>query len=1345
MTQSSASNNIAVQRSGKQPVKDWRYYTSLLLRRLWGTAAVLLVSLAVLISVLRYSLPYMDSQKHYLENWLFEEYGTEVKIGYISAMWKGKGPAIVLKDLTIGNSPDSPISLLVDETQIELDFWSSVKQQQIQSQRFNLIGLSLQVDIPRIEGGEGENFPILDALQTLFLEQLERFSVSDSEVLLRNRVAEQKFQIQQLSWLNDGERHQGVGQMRVAELARNSARFILDLYGSPEDFAGTFYAEAEDLDLAPWIKAVLPTEYELQRSRGNFKFWAGLDNTRLTYVQAHLAESQFGWQSQDKQQRTSADLMKGDFYALPGANGWDLYLDDLTLIVNEKVFSSSWQGALTQNNEVIINAASPLNLAPLLPLVGVVLGESIDAELFALNPQITIEKANFYLSNQHQGAMLSFADLSIAETDTSPGINAFTGDVYWLDSKGYFTLNSIHNYLASKDLLGYLLPYDQLSIEAYLDLTDEGNYLYLPSVALQNANLSVQQSMRYDFENERLSAQVQLQDTNVEVLKGYFPDLMGSETRAWLKRALKQGEVKGATAMWHGSLSTFPFAAGEGIFQAGLNIEDLTLKYDTDWPALEQASVYLLFENESMEIRNASGEIAGIALNNASAVIPVLGEGSHIDIDAHGRGTGLQLTEMFQQSSLQDTVGNALEYAKISGDVAAQLNLHVPLTGENILATADVDFAGNVIEIPRLDMELSDVTGRLQVANEVLKAENISAKLLGQAINLSADTAQKEEGYGADISFHGDWDIQKLVTPFHSQLAKYVEGQTTWRGQLGLLFPEEGYKYSLLLNSQLGGVASTLPNPAQKNAEQKLPFYLDSEGDQRASSVRVLLGRDIKFNGILPHDTVQFSRAHMSLGGDNFVGMGLGFSVSADLENLDYGQWHQFVNDLVAGLPESGNPIISAPQRIFIESQNLDFMGRRFNNVEVLAKNRDAWWEMQINADQARADALLYKDWLERGLEVNADFIKLQSEEGDTSKTADTETSGSNSSISAVYDAFDRNALPPIAFNCQQCGFGTYDVGKIKMEASPGSQGMRIDTLQIQMRDGNLTASGDWFIGKDTNSTRLQGTFDSDDFGAFLKAFNFDSGIRDSDAEMEFDLSWKSTPYDFNEASLAGNLDWQLGDGYLTEISDNGARLLSVLSLESLLRKLTLDFRDVFAKGFFFDNMQGTFQLSDGIVNTKDTFIDGAAAGVTIKGNTDLVNNKLNYVVNVNPKLTSNLPVLIAWMVNPATAVAALAFDEVFTSANVVSGIQYSLTGSLKEPQITLLEQTSKVVELPAQNRLPQTVPGTIPGGPGEEPKTETNPPSGDPASNSELYKPPYITPVGDSDNSTEDKEKTQS
>ena len=66
---------------------------------------------AVAISVVRYTLPYMDGQKHRLEQWVEGQYGVEINIGTITAQWKGAGPAIVLEDLQLVQNAQSPLSL----------------------------------------------------------------------------------------------------------------------------------------------------------------------------------------------------------------------------------------------------------------------------------------------------------------------------------------------------------------------------------------------------------------------------------------------------------------------------------------------------------------------------------------------------------------------------------------------------------------------------------------------------------------------------------------------------------------------------------------------------------------------------------------------------------------------------------------------------------------------------------------------------------------------------------------------------------------------------------------------------------------------------------------------------------------------------------------------------------------------------------------------------------------------------------------------------------------------------------------------------------------------------------
>ncbi len=147
-------------------------------------------------------------------------------------------------------------------------------------------------------------------------------------------------------------------------------------------------------------------------------------------------------------------------------------------------------------------------------------------------------------------------------------------------------------------------------------------------------------------------------------------------------------------------------------------------------------------------------------------------------------------------------------------------------------------------------------------------------------------------------------------------------------------------------------------------------------------------------------------------------------------------------------------------------------------------------------------------------------------------------------------------------------------------------------------------------------------------------------------------------------------------------MSDKGSRIFTLFSLNSLVRKLSLDFRDVFAKGFFYDDMGGTLSIVNGKAYTDDTEIDGGAGEIEITGFTDLNTGGLNYNVSFAPNVTGNLPFLVYFLATPPTALAALAIDQVLTSAKVISNVNY------------------RDISLPAQN-------APVPANPQDRPLTE--------------------------------------
>lgn len=1252
----------------KKPV----YYLSYILRKLWTLSAVLLVTLAVLLSLLRYSLPYMDSKKHWLEDYINQQYGTDLKIGSISAAWQGTGPAIVLRDVALNGQNDSPIQLNIRETEIELDFWGSVKNGNIQSQRFNLDGLTLSLDIPRLESGDSE-YPVVDALQELFLEQLQRFSVNNSDLFLASERERQHIQIQQLSWLNQDQRHQGTGLMRVAELTRNSARFILDLRGGRDNLSGTFHADAKELDISPWLAQFNPSQRELAGGRLNFSLWAEIRDSKAVSVQANFSDSQLSFKGK---QPASLRIAKGTLRAEPDDSGWRFALQQAELLSNEEQrLTLDLQGYASDSGDYLLRC-SDLQLAELSPVLSGFVSEQQADWLAAMSPQGKLTQLALRVNDKGLAATLAFSDLELAASSQMPGVSGLQGRFDWAYGQGRLSLTGHDGYLLTDGLLDSRLAFDGLDADLYIEQNEQGTVLTLPKLAFSSDVVSFNQAVRYNSQDGELTLVTQVEGLSVADAKKLFPgELMGQNTKHYLDHALVSGRVKHASLLWHGVPANYPFTDNSGIFQAQVELQDSEFLFDDDWPALTDLSMQLLFENQGLWMDSSKGKLRNLKVGHVQAVIPELRDDSVLTISLKDLAQGQDVTDLMVNSELAESVGAALKEVQIEGNLQAELELTIPLSGRDVVARGKVGFNGNKVGVRSLQLDMLETRGQLTFVNDKISAKGLQAEVLGQPTTISLQGQQRTEGYQTKIQLNGEWNWHQFLLAQHPGLEPFVAGVSPWQADLTLTLPEQGYQYEFNLQSDMLNVVSDLPAPFAKGAGTELPLLLDVSGDQQVSNVRLQLGNAVRFNGLLPHQEMRFSRAHLALGESSFAGMGNGFSISANLPFISVEQWHSAIAALLS-LPSEGEGLFPIPERIFVNAQNLDLMGLVLNQTEVNFKHSDLAWLATLNAKQGRAEIEIGHDWLERGISIQADYLALPAWQT-SEQPAET----------------DFSQFPPLLFECQRCSYLDYELGQVSIKLSRAEHGMKIDRLEMKLPDSRIAASGNWFISDAGSSTKLSGNLESKDFGALLKHFKFDAGIRDSGARMDFDLSWQQAPYQFNFATLNGDVKWGLSDGYLSEVSDKGARLFSILSLESLVRKLTLDFRDVFAKGFFYDKMNGTFQVTDGRVHTEDTSIDGAAGKMALVGYTDLNDKSLAYKIGFTPKVTSSLPVILAWMVNPATALAAFALDEVLTSAKVISNIEYSLTGTLDEPVLQELGRDSREVQLPAKAKPKEPAP----------------------------------------------------
>ena len=125
-----------------------------------------------------------------------------------------------------------------------------------------------------------------------------------------------------------------------------------------------------------------------------------------------------------------------------------------------------------------------------------------------------------------------------------------------------------------------------------------------------------------------------------------------------------------------------------------------------------------------------------------------------------------------------------------------------------------------------------------------------------------------------------------------------------------------------------------------------------------------------------------------------------------------------------------------------------------------------------------------------------------------------------------------------------------------------------------------------------------------------------------------------------------------------------------MLSIQALPRRLTLDFRDVFSKGFAFDGIAGDAVVTRGIMETKNLMIAGPAAKVLMTGSVNLASETQNLKVRVQPALGESIAtgVLLA---HPATGAAAWVFNKLFGNPfDQVFAYEYAVTGSWADPKV---------------------------------------------------------------------------
>ena len=1278
-------------------------------RTLLYSIAVVLVLFALFISGLRYLLPQLPDVTQQVETFLSNRYAIEVSLAQISADWSRTGPELILHELVVRPDATKATRVEIGEARVHINFWSSASTVSLQFERVQLDAMRLHYDLRDSYGSDdATDLTLSDKLTSLLLNQLDYIQVTESTLELVNLIGVTRaIDIQELRWNNQNKRHQGVGKLVFSDVSDNTLDVIIDVQGSDaRALDGQVYVAAHKLNITPWVQQQV-IDTQIKNAEFNYKLWLNFQQNQFTDGLLQLGEQALVWQVGE--QTHQLRVPGGELKLRPYQNGWRVNSNPITIEHNQRSWilpTFSWEQTPTST----AISANDIPLPPMLELLNLLgsQGAAVSNQLADRDAQGVIDVV---FENQLKGPMRWSASgeaLSWGQFGGVPGLSNVNLRLYGAGERVAWRLDGV-NAAFNSVALDYDDPWalPKLAMSGDFSWYGDGDWQLrvdpTSELHLEGFPIGLAATLKPTEDSiyvNALARSLNEQPISAETLRNSLPVVMGDRLHDYLSVAIQGGQAQEIAMVWRGDLKRFPYHDKQGAFEARARLSELNYKFQPNWRPVYDANAVINFRNERMHIVAENGQLGNVQINRADVVLPdiLAGQNAYLDIQADIAGDAKELKPVFDDSPLANSLGATFAELQLRGPLTSQLQLTIPLKKDaQVIAEGFAELEGNELTVRSLKETFTDVSGRVDFRNDVITAEQLSMQWRDFPVAITLNSSQRENDYFVDVTAAGNWALQKFEP--------LVAGEMPWNAAFNLSLPKQGgYSFRWQQTANLDGVTVNAPAPLNKDTGQAQELELLVSGSQDSILVNAEVGEhvlvELQFDGKGEQLQTGYARVGPSFSqspNPNVVRLNPVFTVDVNLPDADVERWSATYEQLQRLIPEGAGETQLAsllqPDYIQLISPRVYFKDNQLTDVVMVAWPAERGWNARIESAQMLSDALLVPatrataevEASKPELRLNAEFIEL----GTSNSAAKVLDDASTVAEKIAKSPKDFNHLPDIYLQCKRCRYGPYELGEVDLHLSGESNLLKLVNFKAQHRNHTITAEGSWALETSTQhpQTRIFGEFTSPDFGEFLENYEFTSMVRDSEARITFDLSYLGAPQNFDAASLNGNIGWRLGQGYLNEVSDRGARLFSLLSLDSILRKLRFDFRDVFANGLFYTNFSGDFNIVNGIVNTNNTELNGAAGDMEVKGQTNLMTRTLNYDLQFVPKVTSSLPVILAWMINPPSGLAALVIDRMLHDAKVISRLEYKISGTMDEPTIEEVARDSRDAPIPPEVR----------------------------------------------------------
>ncbi|MBP6749327.1 MAG: TIGR02099 family protein, partial [Xanthomonadaceae bacterium] len=766
----------------------------------------------------------------------------------------------------------------------------------------------------------------------------------------------------------------------------------------------------------------------------------------------------------------------------------------------------------------------------------------------------------------------------------------------------------------------------------------------------------------------------------------------------WLDNALVGGWVRDGRAVISGDLDDWPFVARDGkpargVFDARATLRDMRVKFHDDWPATSDMDADIAFIGNGFHVAGKA-QLLEVGIREFSSGMEDFGH-SDLTVDAAADADATKLLALMKQSPLQREHGETMAKLGAAGPASVEFSLRLPAHTKDAppKIAGQVALRGVRLSESEWKLAFAKVTGIARYDRDGFTANGLNAVYDQQQSRLSlragpGHVRERRNGFEAELEATMTSDDLLDRSADMAWLKPYAKGRSRWTA--GIAIPTTATKPAakstakpgakptgksptaisrLQLRSDLIGTALTLPAPMDKAAGTTLPTTIDLDLPIGKGEIAVAFAQRLALRAKHTQGKLgiraQFGtdRVQEAPPPSGLVLTGRGGTVDA----IDW-------VTLLRGGGNAGGEALPL-RRVDVSVERLRLLGGVFPETRLQVVPTTGGLAVQLDG-AGLAGSVIVPD--ADGAAIAGRLQRLHWRSAGSFGKADAAIASPAAAAPAARDdEIDPARVPPLTLKIDDLRVMNAAFGETQFRSRPTATGMEIAQLQARAPKRRIDVTGEWSGRGAAARTRLSATAASEDFGALLDELGAGGRVGGGKGSMRFDASWAGSPMAFRPGGLEGTLKIDIKDGRLVEVEPGGTgRVLGLLSLAQLPRRLMLDFRDFFNKGFAFNKFGGTVRFDGGMARSDDMTIDGSSAQINIRGAADLRAQTFDQTIEVLPKAGNLLTAVGAIAGGPVgAAVGAVANAVLQKPIGQMTAKNYRVTGPWKDPKVEVVER----------------------------------------------------------------------